>query len=215
MGKAAGRKRAQRDKRANMKTIKNTEPTISGLARAWHIDMEVFRHERDVDPDKDATADTWIINAPWAHPVWPNYILYCVHLRQIPGQSKEPVIHKPGATHEIGLYALNPDHVPAVDGSPFYFLMPPNYVGQFIAESDEHARQIIRHTVDEICAGRLNPDTDARKHWKQLFGDDCFKKPQTGVERLTSDGGSLIMDMATGETIFKHEGEEPPKPTTH
>lgn len=227
MGKASRGKAQRREKAASMKTIKNTPATISGVelagydgiksnTAAWRLDMIEYCANRDMSKDQEATVDAWIVHAPWANMVWSDYILYCVHLRQIEGQSKAPVIHKPGATHEIGLYALNPDHVPCLDGSgSTYFLTPANYVGQFIADSDDHARQIIEHTVRMICEGKLNPDTDARKHWKQLFGDDCFKKPETPLDKLLADGGGAILGP-DGKPIVAWDGQEPPKnPPTH
>jgi hypothetical protein len=48
-------------------------------------------------------------------------------------------------------------------------LMPPNFVGQFAAESDELARQNIMNVVTLIVSGSLSPDTDSRAQWRRLF----------------------------------------------
>ena len=37
--------------------------------------------------------------------------------------------------------------------------------------------KILLHTVEEIIAGKLNPDTDGAKGWVLRFGADGFKEP--------------------------------------
>src|SRR5205085_2875503 len=60
-------------------------------------------------PEQVATLAHWFVSAPAAHPVWPHYLLFCVHLRDVPGQSRPPFRRFPDASHELMLIALNPE----------------------------------------------------------------------------------------------------------
>jgi hypothetical protein len=55
---------------------------------------------------------SWLLTAPHAHPVWSQYVLVVVRLRDnVPGFSP-PVREFPSATHELDLFALRPDIAP-------------------------------------------------------------------------------------------------------
>jgi hypothetical protein len=192
------------------KTIADTEPDFTGFSRAWRVKYTSPKWAEG----KDGTVGIWIINAPWAHPVWPNYMLLCVHLRPMPNQDKPAIIYKPGATHELTLWALDPKEpvpVEAYDGAELYpkRLTPCNFLGQFTAESDEAARQLLEDkVVKPICAGTLNPDTDATPQWVALFGDDCFK-----AEYRNAKPGSIEHAIMQGQTVVivggtREEGEK-------
>lgn len=120
------------------------------------------------------SVDGWIVQAPYAHPVWHSYWVACVTLRDVEGLPPA-VIHRPGATHEIIVYALNPEKPTTID-EPVHFLTPSNFVGQFTAWSDEAAREIIGRVVRDIIDGILNPDTDFRSIWIARFGDWRVKR---------------------------------------
>lgn len=187
-----------------MKTIENTPPTLQGHARAWKVDLAEWVKNRKPGPDQ-ATVGMWVVNAPWSHPIWPNVLVFVIHLRDVPGQSKPPHKYFPEATHEIVVMALSPDHVPELEGKqPIHFLEPANYIGQITAPSDEAAEALLEATVQEIVAGQLNPDTDARRQWKARFGDHAFKKyPAGSIEQIVSDGGTVI---TTGGVIAGEGG---------
>jgi hypothetical protein len=53
-----------------------------------------------------------------------------------------------------------------VDGA---WLQPGNFAAQFIEISDELAGKRVRDGVQEICDGRLSPDTDARQAWTRFL----------------------------------------------
>ncbi len=55
-------------------------------------------------------------------------------------------------------------------------LVPFNFVGQLIAESDDEARARIEQDVKDIVAGTLSPDTDFTSQWVARYGDHCLKK---------------------------------------
>lgn len=158
-----------------MTTINEKDPDISGVARAWKFDSTKAREAGAArDNRDDATVAAWIVNAPWSHPIWPNVFIACIHLRDIEGQTKPPVKHLEGATHEIAVLALNPATAPEVDSERLMFLQPSNFGGQFKVDNDAAAQALTEKIVRMICEGRLNPDTDATSQWVALFGDHCF-----------------------------------------
>lgn len=134
------------------------------MTYAWRIDH----------PESAVFAVSWIIDAPWAHPVWNQYAL-CLYDLTTPLDRAGPVeFYLEGATHEFILVALDPKHhVPrdTTPGKPLRRLDPPNYGYQFIAESDAAAAARVQECVDGIAAGKLSPDTDFRSLWNKLWAD--------------------------------------------
>lgn len=63
-------------------------------------------------PEKDATLQYWFLHAPRAHPIWPQYLFFVVHLRDVDGQTKVPFRRYHDSTHEVMLLALNPERGP-------------------------------------------------------------------------------------------------------
>ena len=145
-------------------------PTLAGVyGKAWN-----WTGKQKWDGVPHSQVDMWIINAPYAHPVWANYVLSLIHLRNVDGL--EPAhISLPGATHEFYLYALNPDGMFSNDGNP-RVLTPINFSAQFIAEDDEAAKLLMRRTVQDVIDGLLNPDTDNTQSWIRRFNDSCLKR---------------------------------------
>ena len=134
------------------------------------------RHPR---PD-DASVATWVVHAPWAHPLWHSYAIMLIHLRPIPA-TPPPVINLAGATHELFVFALDPDYRPSPD-EHFKLLTPGNFAAQFVAGSDEGATTRVRADIEAITRGELNPDTDALSQWVARYGDNGlrieYRRPQ-------------------------------------
>lgn len=136
----------------------------------------------DLDPNLEGAKTTvtwWLLTGQW-HPVWPQFVLVIVHLRDAEGYPPAN-LHFEGATHELAVMALDPGdgksptiHAPetlaagglrAVGG----FLEPVDVCHQFTATDDEMTE------LAELCArscvdGLLNPSTDdarelLREHW--------------------------------------------------
>ncbi len=128
-----------------------------------------------VSAETDATVAAWIIQAPWAHPVWHSYWLHVIHLRPLAGGDIGPSVYVPGATHELWLYALNPDADPetvARECKPAqHFLTPINFAAQLVLPDDAGAVDLAAGTARDVLKGLLNPDTDARSQWIERFGD--------------------------------------------
>lgn len=120
-------------------------------------------------PDIPVAAETccaWLITAPHAHPAWTQYQLAVVRLRDNMPGFPPPKRHFIGATHELLILAINPDHGPwtvaaalealhADRGIPF--LTPVNLVLQFEATDDE-MRQCADLSCRAIVNGHLSPE---------------------------------------------------------
>jgi hypothetical protein len=119
---------------------------------------------------------TWIINAPWAHPVWSQYALLLYDLTTPMDDLPPPILYREGDTHEFLLYAMDPD-VPVKPGkeppkdTEMQLLGPANHGYQFKADSDAAAEQRMDEVVEAIEQGVLHPDTDFRKDWDEIFKD--------------------------------------------
>jgi hypothetical protein len=180
LGTGAGNMRALGgDGVAPIKDPITATPVIQGKhGRAWLCDNENGRRIKNIDPQDDGTLAHWIIEAPWAHPVWHSYSLVLIHLRPM-RDHRRTMIYLDDATHELWLYAINPDSdrnkmlaTGIVDAD---WLQPKNYADQFIEISDELAQGRIKQTIHQICDGKLSPDTDYQSDWVRLFGGHMMK----------------------------------------
>jgi hypothetical protein len=150
-------------------------PVVKGShGMAWECDVDAIMEALGFRPATSACIGQWIVAAPWAHPFWDNYIISVIHLRPIPG-AEPPVILLPGATHEIYVIALDPNHEPDTADIP-RTLTPINFAAQFIAQHDVEARARVLRSVEEICKGELNPDTDYIREWVRRYSDSNIKK---------------------------------------
>lgn len=152
-------------------------PTIIGAhGEAWEIDLLTSRALCGETDETDTTVALWVVFAPWAHAYWSYYLIGAIHLRPM-AKLKAPTIFLPGATHEIMIFALDPETVPdVVNSSKLRKLRPINFAGQWIVRErpnpvdlDRGAAAKVRVTVDEILAGVLSPDTDFRSEWVKRF----------------------------------------------
>jgi hypothetical protein len=161
-------------------------PRPGPYTKAWLLPVEEVAKRSDIPKDWAATVQIWLIEAPWAHPMWHSYILSLIHLRPIEGV-KPPVIHLKGATHEMMLWALDPqaDRRPLMDGTAIRmpFLSPANFAAQLTARTDEDACIRVRNAVQRIADGKLSPDTDYLRLWIRLFGDNMIKRATPIVGR--------------------------------
>ena len=160
-------------------------PTETGpRGRAWRVDLAAATMAR-LPGEEHATLALWIVEAPWAHPFWHSYMISLVHLRPM-ADERPTVVHLEGATHEMLVYAMNPDvsRRPAITGAAYPSLLHPgNFAAQMIELSDEVASEHIRRTVIEIINGGLNPDTDARSQWVRRFGDNMLRSGSSIARR--------------------------------
>lgn len=178
-------------------------PTIDGPhGKAWAVDLDHARNILGVRVEDDGTVAAWIVEAPWAHPFWHSYVIVLIHLRPMP-DGRSTKMYLPGATHEMWLQALDPEHprAPAISGNgPWHPLKPSNFGAQFIEEADLTAAARIRDAVQRICNGSLNPDTDYIRQWMHLFGDNMIKgdKKTAGETRIVTQQGEVTIPPVPG-----------------
>lgn len=111
------------------------------------------------------TVSMWLLTAPQAHPVWTQYVLGCVRLRDLEGWPP-PKRQFDGATHEITVVALNPEHGPATvammeeycHSGRMPYLTPINIAHQ-IEGTDEEARILTAYAALGVVHGLLWPET--------------------------------------------------------
>lgn len=132
----------------------------------------------------------WVITSPLWHPLWSQYFLGAVSLRDVPGQP--PAVKQfPEATHEIMVLTLNPDHGPfdADRIGPEHklrFLMPGNVVHQVIS-TDEQVEEITALLANAVVHGMLCPETagagfTVREAWASSIEQtlDHYRDPHHG-----------------------------------
>lgn len=155
----------------------DTLPSVAGPhGLAWTCDLDAIRNRLGVAGADDAMLALWVVEAPWAHPLWHSYLISLVHLRPLP-DNRRTIFYLPDATHELIVSALDPEAArePVILGlANAATLQPDNFGAQFVAAADATARNVIKTTVQSICDGFLNPDTDARIQWVELFGDNMM-----------------------------------------
>lgn len=84
-------------------------PAVVGPhGKAWTVDLEKALALHHVKPEDDACLVHWIVEAAWAHPLWHSYSIVLIHLRPLP-DGRPTKFYLEGATHEIWVYAINPD----------------------------------------------------------------------------------------------------------
>lgn len=164
---------------AEIKDPIEAAPVIHGThGRAWQCDVAKWAQHAP-RPDQDSCIGSWVIECPGAHPLWHSYLLTVVHLRPISGMTT--AFYLDDATHEIWLHALLPEAPRAVliegraTSGGSYVLTPINYASQFIEIRDDLALERVRKAVEDVCFGKLNPDSDFVKDWQARFGDNMFK----------------------------------------
>lgn len=153
-------------------------PTLTGPGgKAWEIDKAATLKAAGIDPKRDATVMSHIVEASWAHPAWHSYWIAICHLRPMP-DARETKIYLEGATHEIWVWALNPEasrEKMITTGRP-EVLSPINFAAQFVEPHDAAAMERGLKAVQAIIAGELSPDTDFRQMWIARFGGNMMKR---------------------------------------
>lgn len=138
-------------------------PDMKGPAgRAWVV--------TEPDPAEAAKYPAHVVaylaHVPGAHPFWSWYLVACCDLADHEGQPaavRDP--RKPDATHEISVWALDPDGNDTLDpdqpgslhGRP---MTPPNAVCQFQVPGSAEARKIAELLTLAFVRGQISPDED-------------------------------------------------------
>jgi hypothetical protein len=116
-------------------------------------------------PDAAAAIATWLLTHPQGHPLWSQYLLGGVTLRELEG-FPPPQKQFPEATHEIFVVALDPSRGPYTvetlnrfgGADPLPYMIPINIAHQF-AGSDEDCRKLTAAAAYGVTGGMLWPET--------------------------------------------------------
>jgi hypothetical protein len=114
----------------------------------------------------------YLVHRPGAHPLWSCYWISVVHLRVEP-ELQTPKLQFDGASHELSIWSLNPDHMatpdPSVRVEDLKWLEPPDLSFQFTGTDDE-AERLVGDAVAVICRyARVSPDSDFRAWWNRAL----------------------------------------------
>ena len=120
--------------------------------------------ELPIRPGHDAAQSVchWLVNAPGAHPLWSQWVIACVRPDDdVPGF---PPPHRQfeGATHEVLIVAVNPDHpiTPELAAQSDYelvYLEPVNLASQVTATDDE-MRLVVAGMAWACAHGVMTPE---------------------------------------------------------
>ena len=188
-----------------LRLTENTAPTMRGkLGDAWLIDMEAVSRRRGIvnDPRAAVTLPCWIASAAYAHPMWSHYVVMCIALRDVAGVPKA-MIHQEGMTHEVIVFALDPNSKPAIDDMP-RMLQPANFAGQFIEADDLSAAARVQQAVQDVIDGSLNPDTDARRMWVDRFSASNLKPGALEPDSIAAKIGGDMLVHGMGEANVRN-----------
>lgn len=117
-------------------------------------------------PEASETVAWWVITAPHANPLWTQYLLCCIRLREIE-RLPPPVRDFPGASHQVTVFTLNPElgaHTGATmvtrarTGGALPVLQPVNVVAQFEA-TDAEMDELTTLAAAAVVDGHLSPET--------------------------------------------------------
>lgn len=144
-------------------------PDYQGVyGQAWQFRGEL----KDEAWRVDRWCGTWLVRCPGAHPFWSFHTIQAISLAEHPEQPNPPFLRFPGATHELMVLALNPEHDAGIDPDvmeSMKWMVPPDFAGQAILPSDAHAKELVEFAARACCDGVIVPDSDFRAHWQGML----------------------------------------------
>jgi len=153
----------------------------SPQTHVWNV-TEKARQVGTEHPADNASLAVWLVHAPWMHPAWSWHYVGLVHLRDLPGQSKRPVLTVDGATHEFLVMAVDPSQtidLGADKWEPLKLLSPISIVQQFVAAGDAKALERVEDCLALVARDIVTLDSDGRHMWRHLLVDCPALKSHT------------------------------------
>lgn len=147
------------------------------ISRAPEVDDDYGR-AWCIAPFEPTMIAQWLLEAPWANPLWHSYVLTLTVLCARDRAPKAPLWRVNHDTHEIVLSALDPTwpREPMSAQGDMQALKPPNFSAAFEEREPGEAVMRVRLAVWSICAGLLDPDMDNGRAWDTLFGANAITK---------------------------------------
>lgn len=123
--------------------------------------------------EQDATLDTWLLTLPGVGTIWTQFILYVVHLRDIPEQEHPTHRDNEYQSHEIGLWALDPDIGPYtfenLASKSRKLLTPANFIGRLELATDDEVRQLLPLIAKGLVEGAVPCEPDDHLNFKERW----------------------------------------------
>ena len=115
-----------------------------------------------------AVVARWVVTSEVFHPVWRQYMMSLIHLRDIDGYGSA-TLDFPGATHAVCSVTLDPSKGDFQEGG-FEYLVPINFEAQFTAASDTDAQKVLDSFVVRVLNSEMTPESTGlvlnHKHWR-------------------------------------------------
>jgi len=116
----------------------------------------------------------FLLKASNFHPLIQYYFFSLISLKH-PDIETVPPHHRPriivpGATYELGVYAVDPQKGVYV-GTPVPILTPHTFAAQWYCSDDEQAHDMFIDAIVDVLSGELNPmPVDGKSAWVSRFG---------------------------------------------
>lgn len=116
---------------------------------------------------RGARLGLWLLQCPFAHSFWHQWVLILAHLR--PGEGLPAPV---GSGHELAIFAVDPQFELTADVEwPAGCLMyPPVCVGfDRFGDDDQGALERVELLIEATMRRQLSPDDDYRRTWENLL----------------------------------------------
>jgi hypothetical protein len=123
--------------------------------QAWRLEMR---------PEARAQIGSWLLECPFAHPVWSQWVLSLVHLRALEGL---PVAV--GSGHSLAIFAVDPCYElgPEAGVTPRSLMSPPVVVDfATFGANDVRAVERVEALIEATMRRELSPDDDYQRRWE-------------------------------------------------
>lgn len=152
---------------------------LDGLINFYALNHDLPPVKDRPNPATAACINRWVLHLPGYSVFWNCYCLAGCHLREVEG-TPLAIKHFPEATHEIVLFALDPDHdQETLRSGGIAALKPTNYCKQVSLRGDEQLDVVLRELCKEFVAGRLIPEPVGINGARELF--------DAAIERFVRD----------------------------
>lgn len=123
-------------------------------------------------PPRGVQLAGYLLTLPGAHPFWWHYLLSVVHLRS-ESDLPPPALRFQEATHELTLFALDPETPPQPDDPHSWKVLTPANLGEQFVATDEQIPAIAGSFAAALVAGQVIAEpqgiTGAREMNRQIL----------------------------------------------
>ena len=139
----------------------------SSDSMAWNLRNYIRKAvAKNLESGKETSIVTsWLLFAPWAHPVWDYYVLSITHLRPAVGTMPAKKLH-PEAEFELVVAALDPKSTPDPDVCGFTCLCPIKLIVQFKGVEQDFLLNLAENAARSVLDRNISPDSDFIEHWR-------------------------------------------------